>query len=105
MSSTLLQPSNLHPIVALFNETTPAFKFEPYRSTTATVSYLRFPVEPVFVVTIDANDNITYNSGASTELEWDEEEKVDIIYLILQKVGVNLDEQDALQYGLAKENS
>jgi hypothetical protein len=105
VSSSLKAPTDEHPIVNIYEISgSPTFQFEPLRSVDVDVTYIRRPVDPVFAFTLDANDNIVYDSGNSTELEWDDEEKINVIYLILQKIGINLPKTDALQYGLEKED-
>jgi hypothetical protein len=64
------------------------------------MTYLREPTEPVYAYSYDAaTDEYSYNSGSSTELDWADDDKIRIAGLILSKIGVNLTEQQMLQYG------
>jgi hypothetical protein len=121
ISSTALAPQTWCPVLNVFNGVLRIF---PTSITSYTLSYLKVPDTPFFDYYIDANDNIQYltvgqaytlqanevyrdgtTSGTvnsiSAELSYPEQDRVDVLYKILQKLGVSLNEQDALQYGMA----
>ena len=71
-------------------------KVFPSTLTSVTVSYYRRPVDPTFVVTVNpVTLELTY--GASVELEWDDGSKLDVLGLILQDLGVNVERGDVQQ--------
>lgn len=63
--------------------------------------YFRFPVDPVFAYT-QGDGYITYDAGGSTELEWPKDEHLTITNLLLKYIGINLREQDLLNYAELK---
>lgn len=74
------------------------FKILSVTSGTVYVLGYRLPEIPIFAVTTDETTLVmTYNSGASTELEWSDGCKLDILYLILQDMGVSMERQDVTQ--------
>lgn len=69
------------------------------------MSYLRYPTEPVYATTYNSTtDTYTYDSGNSVELDWNNDDKYKIASRILQKIGVNLSEQQLFQYGQLNES-
>jgi hypothetical protein len=104
LSSALKLPTSSRPICRLYTDSTgdKILRFYPISGEDIELSYLKEPVKPTLTVTLDSNDN--YVQSASTEMEWREEEKIKILYLIAQKLGVNLDETDVLQYSMTKQN-
>lgn len=89
----------------------------PASITTGNIVYYRYPSTPVFDFYIDANGDIKYLAvgqnyslqagevgslgqtnttvaSLSQELEWDDPEKIDIIWLCLKQLGINLSRQD-----------
>lgn len=74
------------------------FKILSVTSGTCFVLGYRLPLVPAFAVTTDPTTLImSYNSGASIELEWNEGCKLDILHLILQDMGVSIERQDVTQ--------
>lgn len=63
-----------------------------------TVSYYRKPANPTFNTTVDPLTGFL-QYASSTELEWRDENKIDILYLIMQDMGVNIEKQDLAQLG------
>lgn len=117
--SDLLYPKDWSPICTFLDG---KIDYEP-SNINVTLLYLEKPVEPYFDYYFDANDNIQYleegqnytlkageeyrdgtTSGSvssiSLEMSFPEQDRVDVAYMILQKLGVIIDEQDALQYGI-----
>jgi hypothetical protein len=66
------------------------------------VYYLRRPVKPVFGYT-QSGRTITYSSGTSTQLEWKQNDLMNVIVIALQYIGINLDANGVLQYADAKD--
>ena len=74
------------------------FKILSVTSGTVYVLGYRLPEIPVFVVTTNETTLVmTYNSGASVELEWNDGCKLDILHLILQDMGVTIERQEVTQ--------
>lgn len=59
--------------------------------------YLKYPTPVEFKVT-EANGFFEYDTTTSTELEWDDVNTVDIIFLILNSLGYNLVREEVAQY-------
>jgi len=71
-------------------------KVYPSTITGVTVLYYREPTTPTFVTVTDpVTLELTY--GASVELEWNDGSKLDILYMILQDMGLNVERGDVQQ--------
>ncbi len=58
----------------------------------------RLPVPPSFKVTTDGLTlEMSYNANDSVELEWNDNCKLEILYLILQDMGVTIERQEVTQ--------
>lgn len=68
---------------------------------TLQVHYLERPAKPVFGFT-QSGRTITYNSGTSTQMEWNEPALNAIIMRAVQYLGVNLEDQLAVSYAEGK---
>ena len=64
-----------------------------------TVLFYRQPVTPVFLIkdVTETALEVVYDEDNSVELEWDDGNKLDILNMILQDMGLNLERQDVLQ--------
>ena len=70
----------------------------PATLTGVTVSYYKQPKDPVFqIITDPLTLEMTYDTVNSVELEWDDMNKLSILVLILQDLGLNVERQDVLQ--------
>jgi hypothetical protein len=73
-------------------------KVWPSTVTRATVSYYRTPKAPIFRTSVNTTDgSLEYNSTASDELEWADHNKLDILHMIMQDMGVNIERPDLTQ--------
>ena len=62
------------------------------------ISYYKNPATPSFVTQVNTSDgSLEYNETSSTELEWADHNKLDILYMIMQDMGVNIERQDLEQ--------
>jgi len=62
------------------------------------ISYYKNPATPSFVTQVNTSDgSLEYNETISTELEWADHNKLDILYMIMQDMGVNIERQDLEQ--------
>jgi hypothetical protein len=127
LSSILLQPDLTFPIAKFYRDSgSQVIQFYPIVSTTATFDYLKVPPEPFFDYYINANDEIIYMepgtnhtltageeyrdgttvglvNSISVELPFPEGDRLDVSYMILQKFGIPVKEQLAVEYGAARE--
>lgn len=69
---------------------------------TGTVTYFRRPVAPVFGYTTVSQRVIVYDPSTSTQLEWSEPWINVILIKALSSVGINISEQDILQFAEVK---
>lgn len=73
----------------------------PATTNNVTVLFYRTPVTPHFVTSINSTTRVLeYNTTASTELEWDDGNKMDILYMILQDMGMNIERGDVQQMAM-----
>ncbi|MFA5151451.1 MAG: hypothetical protein WC554_02710 [Clostridia bacterium] len=63
--------------------------------------YYRWPVDPVFAYVL-GDGYITYDSAASTEFEWVQDEHITLVNMMLTYIGINLRETDIYQYSELK---
>ena len=71
----------------------------PSTITSANIKYYTYPIEAVFVVTADPTTLLpVYDAGSSTELEWDDINKVDLAQMVLRSAGVNMQRNDIQNY-------
>jgi hypothetical protein len=128
LANTLLAPDNYYPIAKFYRNSggTDVIKVNPLVSVSATFDYLRKPTEPFYDYYINANDELVYmppgtnhtlgageeyrdgtTSGTvnsiSVELPFPEGDRLDVAYMILQKFGIPVREEGAVQYGAARE--
>lgn len=69
---------------------------------TGTVTYFRRPIAPVFGYTIVSQRVIVYDSNTSTQLEWSEPWINVILVKALSSIGINISENDILQFAEVK---
>lgn len=70
----------------------------PLSGYTGTVTYFKRPVKPVFGYNVISGRVIVYDESTSTQLEWRQTELTQIILKSLASIGINLSEQDVLQF-------
>ena len=71
----------------------------PSTITSIILKYYTFPPDAVVVLTTNAtNLREEYDSVNSTELLWDDEQKIEIAYRILRDLGINMERQDVTAY-------
>jgi hypothetical protein len=74
-------------------------KVLPSTTTKVNVIYYREPVPPVFKTTTNETDlTLEYDSAASTELEWNDGCKLDIVHMVLADMGLNISRSEVTQY-------
>lgn len=66
-------------------------------------TYLRRPRAPFFSYSLVSGRVIVYDPDTSTQLEWPEKDYKSIALIVLEELGINLSEQDIIQWGAAKD--
>ena len=69
----------------------------PAQGYAGTLYYLKRPAKPVLGYTL-VSRVITYDSGTSTQLEWDDEEINNVVFKAMQLLGVNLQSADVVGF-------
>lgn len=75
-------------------------KIWPATVTRINISYYRPPNTPVFNTKVNTTDDIgalEYDKTTSIELEWKNDNRLDILYMIMQDMGVNIERPDLEQ--------
>jgi len=102
-TSDLKKISFSYPIYRFVGNT---IKIMPKEITTVDFSYLKTPVEAIFATTTNGTTGeVEYDAASSTELEWNDLAKLDIISIILSSVGLNLRSNEILQIAEAHKNN
>ena len=94
LSSVLKAPDYDYPICCFYNT---YIQIYPKNLGYVTFTYLRRPVTPVYGYTI-VNDVPVYDAATSTQFEFPENDHLDICRIILGYMGINIREQQLLQY-------
>jgi hypothetical protein len=94
LASHIRPPSLAYPI-AIFRDG--YIEFRPKTLQFVNFTYVRYPVDPVYAYTL-VNDVDVYDAANSIELEWDNVNILDIAYLILNEMGINLREGQIQQF-------
>jgi hypothetical protein len=72
-----------------------------YPSTVSSIvlKYYKYPANAVIATTTNSTTLLEeYDSGNSTELLWEDEQKIEIAYRILRDIGINMERQDVTAY-------
>lgn len=64
--------------------------------------YLRKPISPFYAYTVMSGRVIVYDQAHSVQLEWSDKDIETIILIALNGIGINLSEQDVLQWSEIK---
>ena len=93
LASSIMFPTLKNPIA---NFQSNYIRFNPVNVQYINFVYVRYPLSPVFAY----EDSLGYNKydpDSSTELEWSEMNKVDIISIMLGMIGINVERGDIIQ--------
>ena len=101
LDSQILQPTAFDPTG---EQLSPGkFKLYPKAISAGNGYYLRQPARPKFVYTMGVDGRtITYNSVASTQMEWNLSSMNKVLILAIGLAGVNIGDRDIVQYSEAK---
>jgi hypothetical protein len=104
--SQLIPASITRPLGRLMINSTPAKAIEmfPAQGYAGTLYYMKRPATPVFAYT-QSGRVISYNSGGSTQMEWDDEEINNVVFKAMQLLGVNLQSSDVVGFFQQKDAS
>lgn len=100
LESYIFAPSSSEP-VALISGKGQVQLYPKETHSTLSIDYLSRPDKPVFGYS-QSGRTITYNSGSSTQMEWNEPALNAIIMRAVQYLGVNLEDQLAITYSEGK---
>ena len=78
------------------------YRIYPTQGYTGTVTYFRRPKKPVFNYTVISGRVIVYNPIGSVELEFPENWQNAVLAKALSSIGINIGEQDIMQYAELK---
>lgn len=78
------------------------FKLYPTAGYTGVITFFRRPVKPVFAYTTISERVIVYDNAASTQLEWPENWINALLLKALDTAGINLTDQERLQFAETK---
>jgi hypothetical protein len=97
VNNPITQPTLYYPAYAWTSDA--VIEFLPSTITNFNIRYYKFPTDAVVVIDANATTLLPeYNADSSTELEWDDINKMDLVYMILRNAGVNLQRQDVQAY-------
>lgn len=100
LESYIFAPSSTEPVALISGKGQVKLYPEEVHSSLS-IDYLSRPAKPVFGYT-QSGRTITYNSGTSTQMEWNEPALNAIIMRAVQYLGVNLEDQLAISYSEGK---
>jgi hypothetical protein len=104
-SSQLIPLSVYNPVGRLIAPTAAYGQFRvklyPEQASAGTVYYLRTPARVRFAYSTSGR-TITYNSGTSTQIEWNDTATRKIIDLAIERIGLTLQDITAIQFSQAK---
>lgn len=95
VGSVVVTPTVDDPILMYTDED--SILISPSTITEVYVTYYKTPDDAVFTYTQNATTLLPEYVG-TTELEWGDEQKIEIAYRILRDAGVNIERQDAVAY-------
>ena len=95
LANSITKPTAIDPCCVFYNS---YIQFYPKNISGVTITYLRMPVTPVYGYTLDVNDEQIYNPATSVHFEYPEDCFTDIARMVLSYNGINLREQDVIQY-------
>ena len=90
LASYIEKPTLRHPILNIKKD---YIRFAPVSLRYVIFTYLREPVKPIFVADYSAGYP-EYDPDNSTELEWDDENIFDVIFLMVKQFGVIITIED-----------
>ena len=97
LGNSLTEPTLDDPIMA--RNSRYQFTVYPTSMTSVDVAYYKYPTDCVISITANSTTNLPeYNAGGSTELEWDDINKITIAYMTIRDAGMAIERNDVEQY-------
>jgi hypothetical protein len=97
--SQIYPPTEDFPILIFRN---PYGFIDPYSIGSFKMSYVKYPSDPVWGFSVVNNEEV-FNEAASVDFTFSPINMLDVTILILEKVGINLDKPQLLQYAQLKQ--
>ncbi len=94
MTSKIVFPTKKYPIANFQKD---YIRFYPKNLNMVDMVYLRYPTNPIYMVVEDSEWN-EYSSATSKQLEWSNDNIIDIISIMLGDIGINVGKPEVLQY-------
>lgn len=98
LTSSIEAPDEQYPI---YSQLRTKLQFYPKTLATATIIYLKKPIDMVWGYTIVSGVPV-YNSGTSTQPVWEDMDMNEVIYLALTYAGLNIKDADVSQFANQK---
>ena len=98
--NAILEPSVYYPI-AVIGDTT--FTVYPTSISSVTFAYLKHETTPVLAFKSE-NGIYAYDSSTSVQLQWPEEDQIEIVRIMLTYLGISIGRNDIVQYMEQKQN-
>lgn len=96
LNNPITAPSSNDPVY--YRTSKDIFAVFPVTITAVSVAYYKNPTPAVVVITADPVTLLpVYSTGGSTELEWDDINKIDIAYMIIRDAGLSIERPDVVQ--------
>lgn len=86
LDNSITPPTTKHPVCWMENT---YIQFKPDNLSVVDLTYYRAPATPILAVIV-ANDVNTYNSGGSTQLEWDEQYHQDFVDEMIRLISISI---------------
>lgn len=91
-------PTTTYPIATVYNDTT--IEVLPSSITSIKIKYVQLPTTPVLTLKLE-NGIMVYDSGNSTDFDWETEYEIDLIRIVLKYLGVP--ETDLVSFSLTEQ--
>ena len=87
-------PTSDFPVAVIVDK---GLKIWPASIVSANVIYYKKPKTPVFKTSVNDDGELVYDAINSVDFEWRDECRLEIVHLIMQDLGVNIEKQDLEQ--------
>lgn len=95
LSNPNRQPTKKNPFAVFYDS---YIQFYPYDLQFVYFTYLKIPTTPYYAWTLGTDDVPVYDPSNSVQLEWREDDHIEIIRMILDKASVSIDDNEIQQY-------
>lgn len=98
LAAAVRRPTLRYPILKFVQSTVRQVQVAPTAIVQMKLRYYKKPIKPVFEYTTDANNNIIYNPTTSVQSEFPDLAQEEVINMLLEKVGINLNFTELQNY-------